>query len=146
MAEAPKKPRVELFDCTLRHGGNKEHEIQKIAVTGRELLLMRSMHGEEAIPESSIKPHRDSKTGEPATREISAQHELFELARKYGNTANPISGKKLVEKVFGQPLVGFEQWLEDAVELERMEQEEAHKRRNLDMQKRRQEAATQAAS
>ncbi len=138
--------KVELFDLMLRHGGNEKHEIPKVAVSGREILLIKAMHGEESIPEGTIKPHIDPKTKEPAVREVDPKIELFELARKYANTMDPMSGKKVVERVFGTALVGFEKWLEETMELENMEREEAHQRRQEEAQRRRQEALRAAAA
>lgn len=145
-AKDRKTVKVELFDCTLNHGGNDKHQIPKVAVTGREMLLIKAMHGEDSIPEGSVKPHIDAKTKEPAFRDIDSKIELYELARKYANTMDPMSGKKVVERVFQTALVGFEKWLEETLELENMEREEAHQRRQDEAARRRQQDAARAAA
>lgn len=136
--------KVELFDCVLQHGGNKDHEIPKVGVTAREIFLLRAMHGEGAVPDREVKPHYEKGKTVQATRDIEPKMELFELARKYANTADPMSGKKIVERVFSTSLVGFEKWYEESVELERMEQEEAMVLRQREANLRR-EAAEAAA-
>lgn len=136
---ASAKQTVELFDARLIHAGNKDHEIQLRGVSAREIHLLRAMHGEGAVVDRSIKPST------PATREVEPKIELFEMARKYANTADPMSGKRAVEKAFGTALVGFELWHEEALEMERMEQEEAMRKRQEEGAQRRREALLAAA-
>lgn len=124
------KKTLELFDCLVRHGGNKEHEIPKVGVTATEIRLLRAMHGDEAVLDRDIKPHKVD--GKHATVEVDAKVELFELAKKYANTADPLSAKKAIEKAFGTALIGYEKWVDEALELERMEQEEGERRRRTE--------------
>lgn len=133
--------KVDLYDCILIHAGNKDHEIPKNGVTAREIALLRGMHGDESVPERYIKPRM--KGGQQETRDVDPKIELFELARKYANTADPMSGKKVVEKVFGTALIGFDNWFSESVELENMEREEAMQQRQAEAAQRRKDAARQ---
>lgn len=112
------KTTLKLFDCELYHGGVKTHSIPLRGITMKELVLLRALHGQDAILDKEIK---DSK---PAEGEFDERELLFTLARKYGNTADPMSGKKLIERVLSVPLVGFEAWIEDQIQLEQMERDE----------------------
>jgi hypothetical protein len=137
--------KVELFDAMLRHGGNKDHEIPKLGITAREITLLKAMHGEDAVLDRDIKPHKIK--GEPATRDVDVKMEMFELAKKYANTADPMSGKKLVERVFGTSLVGFDKWIDEQREMEQMEHEEAMRRRQEESAEfRRKQAAEKAVA
>lgn len=122
--------KVQLFDCSVSH--NKEHKIPKTAVTMKEIVLLRSIFGDEGLPEDSIKPHLDPKTGQQATCDIDPKAELFDLAKRYANTVDPLSGKRRVEKVFSTVLMGFEKWLEEQTELDNMEREERHRKAQAD--------------
>lgn len=127
---------VELFDIHLWHQGNKDHEIPKTAVTATEIRLLRAMHGQESVPDERIKPHLID--GKHATREIDPKIELFELARKYANTADPLSAKKIIEKAFSTTLIGYDKWVMELVDAEQTAAEAAMRARN-------QEAARQRA-
>lgn len=133
------KRTIELFDILLRHQGNKDHEIPKIGVSATEIKLLRAMHGEEAIPDQAIKPH--TVAGKHITRDVELKTELFELAKKYANTADPMSAKKKIESVFATTLVGYDKWVSELMEMEQMEQEEAMKRRNEEAARQRHQRA-----
>lgn len=119
------KTKVEIFNCRLRLAGNINHDIPKPLVTMREMRLMRAMHGEDSVIE--IKP------ADPAHAEIDEREEYMHLSRQYTNTSDPMSGRKVVEKVFGVELSEYPQWLEDQVELENMEREERSKSSRKEM-------------
>lgn len=136
-----KKETVETYNAVLRHGGNKEHEINLSGVTMREIILLRALHtregGDEPIPENTMKV--------VGKKDVEPKIELFEMARKYANTSDPFSAKKLIEKVFATALLGYDKWLAETVELEQMEREEASQRRQAEAAERARESALAAA-
>lgn len=133
------KRTIELFDILLRHQGNKDHEIPKAGVSATEIKLLRAMHGEESILDAAIKPH--VVAGKHITRDVDLKTELFELAKKYANTADPMSAKKKIESVFATTLVGYDKWVSELMEIEQMEQEDAMKRRNEEAARQRHQRA-----
>lgn len=124
--------KTEIYNIRVRHGGNMLHEIPKEKVTMKEIVLLRAIHGDDSVPDSLITP-----AGE---RDVNEKTELFHLAREYGSASDPAHGKKLVEKVFSQPLIGFEAWLAEAIELEDMERAEQDEKRRLSQIEARKEA------
>lgn len=114
--------KVNLFDVELYHGQNKLHSIQKRGITRQEITLLRAMHGQDSILE------REIKTSAPAEAMINERELLFKLAREYGNTSDPLSGKRMVEKVLNVTLNGFEQWLDEEMQLEEQRREEMRQR------------------
>lgn len=129
---------VDTYDIELRHGGNIFHSTPKKGVTMKEIVLLRSIHGDDAVPDSLVK-----KAG---TKEAQDEKlELFDLARRYANTADPMSGKKIVEKTFSTALIGFEAWLQETIELEQMEREERREQHQTDTAKLMREREAQRA-
>lgn len=105
------KIKVDLFDASLRLGGNLLHEVPRAKITQKEITLLRAMHGEDSVV--NIK-----RIGEV---EVDDREELLLLARKYSNTSDEMSGKRLVEKVLSLPLPEFADWLAEQHEYEEME-------------------------
>lgn len=111
---------VELFDVLLRHGGHIGHEIPRKGITFREITLLRHIHGNDAISDEKIKP----AAGAVKKKEIDERLELFEFARAYAKGGDFVGSKKLIEAVFSTPLMGFESWLSETMELEEMQRQE----------------------
>jgi len=128
---------VPLFDATLRLKGSIDHEVPLRAVTDRELTLMRKMHGPEAVV--NVKQRDDS-------RAVSERHELYQMARKYGTSADATSGMKLIEKHLGVDLYGYEAWLDETLQIEEMEREERQARDREEFKRMTQEQLTAAAA
>lgn len=125
------KIKMELFDCTLRLGGNIFHTLVRNGVTDREIRLLRAMHGNDAVVDLK-------KVGD---REIVEREELFSLVRKYSTSADTLTntdgarltGRRLVERVFSVSLHDYDGWLEQQVELETMEREERAEKSKREM-------------
>ena len=127
--------KMTTFRCRLRHGGVVNHEIPMSDVTDKEPLLLRLMHGQDAI------------TGieEDGSRTFEGERaEYFYLARKYANTADPYSGMKLVAETFKVSLHEFPNWLAEQQEIEQMEREEAMERRQREAAERQRQAGAEA--
>ena len=134
----PEKQTVDLYDCEVRLGGHLGHTVMKAGVTMDEVILLRALHGDDAVPEDRMK--------QAGSKEYDRKLELFHLARTYSNTTDPISGKKIVEKVFSTALIGYDKWLAETAELEEMERDEDARLRAVSAAKGRQQAAVEAAS
>jgi hypothetical protein len=119
VAERDKKP-TELFDCEVRLGGNINHTVTLKGVSIYEISLLRAIHGEDSVPS------RDMKS--VGVKDIDSLDEMHRLSRKYANTSDAMSGKRLVERTFNTVLHGYENWLAETSELEEMEREEAQRK------------------
>lgn len=118
------KRTVKLFDASLRHGGVLTHEVPLIGVTDKEIALLRHMHGQDSVV--NVKPLNKE-------RELSEREELLRLARKYANTADPMSGALMVQKAFSVTLNEFPSWLEEQQQMEEMEREERAEKHRKDV-------------
>jgi hypothetical protein len=101
--KAPVEPgltTVQLYDCEIRLGGDIMHTQERKGITNGEIRLIRAIHGESGVV----------KVVEAGTKDVSEKDELFALAVKYSKDIDPRPGVKLVEKVFGVELVGFDEW------------------------------------
>jgi hypothetical protein len=108
------KSKVQMFNCEVRHGGDVMHSLAKECVSLREIRLLKSIHGSDAVV--NVKD-----IGE---REIDEQEEAYELALRYSKTMNPRHGVALVERVLNVDMSGFDAWMRDReafAELERKE-------------------------
>lgn len=134
MAKTP----TDLFDATLRLGGHITHTVPRARITSQEITLLKAMHGSDAVVDVK-------KVG---TAEVDERDEVYQLARKYANTSDPMSGKKLVERVLSTTMPDYEQWLLDQVELEQMERTERHEKAQAEIaaltQQRREQSARDA--
>lgn len=121
--------RIELFDCMVHLAGSQNHSVPRLKVTAAEMDVIRVIHGDDAVRD--IKP----AGSRPA---MSKRDEQFTLARHY----NP----KAVKTAFPEiNLSGFEAWLEETLELERMERDEKAQARQDGLNKQSQAAETAAA-
>lgn len=91
---------VQLFDCEVRLNGDILHTQMRYGITNGEIRLLRAIHGDSGV----VKP---IPAGE---KEVNEQEELYRLAVKYSRDVDPRPGVKLVERVFGVLLDGFEAW------------------------------------
>lgn len=111
---------MKLYDCRVRLGGNLLHDVPKVKISGKEIHLLKSIHGDDAIVGVSEKDdvQRDERD------------ELFRLARIYG--------KKRVEDTFRTTLENFDEWLQDALssEEEQRDAEEQQRRATQEAQRR----------
>jgi hypothetical protein len=119
-----KKLEMRLFDCIVQHGAGTQgfngHQIPKKGITEKELILLRDIHGPEAI----------AQVKEVGKRDADEQEEMYRLARDYSSTADPMSGVKRVERVFSYSMHGYGDWLSMQTEME----QEAKERREDERQ------------
>jgi hypothetical protein len=85
---------MKLFNCQVRLAGNMLHSVPRYGISEREIRMLRSMHGDDAVVE--VKEVGESDRSE---RDI-----LNELAARYGRTR--------VEGLFGVSLDNFQEWLD----------------------------------
>lgn len=125
------KAKVELFDATLRLGGNLLHTLARKSITGKEITLLKAMHGNDAVVDVK-------KVGDT---ELDDREELFQLVRKYDTSSGLLTnsegtriiGRRLVERVFSVTLHDYDIWLEEQTQLEQMEREERAEKSRLEM-------------
>lgn len=91
---------VKLFDCEVRLSGDILHSQVRYGITNGEIRVIRAIHGEAGVVK--ITPAGEA--------EVNEKEELYRLAVKYSKDIDPRTGVKLVERVFGVPLDGFEEW------------------------------------
>lgn len=92
------QPQKKLYNCRVRLGGLTHHEVPKFAVTDKEIILLRTLHGIDAVV--GIKScGADSRTD---------QEELQRLAGFYG--------AEVVEKVFQYKMQDLTLIVEDTEE------------------------------
>jgi len=90
------KTTIEVFDCNVRLGGNILHSVPRKGVTQREVNLLRTIHGSDAIID--LKAVDIVELTQPQLEELHMQ-----LAREYGRAK--------VERAFGIILDRFDEWL-----------------------------------
>lgn len=87
-----------IYDCRVRHAGNMLHEIPKNGVTAPEVMILRHIHGPDAVV--SLQPRRNDRR--PHLEEIDR------LRREYGAKAfSSVFGDGYIEKL-PQKLAGVE--------------------------------------
>jgi hypothetical protein len=91
---------VKLYDCEVRLGGDILHTQERTGITNGEIRVIRAIHGETGAV-------RVREVGE---KEVNEKEELFKLAVKYSKDVDPRPGVRLVERVFGVTLDGFDEW------------------------------------
>ena len=130
------KVKVEVYDCELKHGNttSTNHTIPKAGITAKEMILLKHMHGPDSL--LNVK--------EAGHKQVDEKEELLNFARRYANTSDPLSGKRMVEKVFSVSLHNYETWIEDQLQVEEMVREERHEKSQAEM--RRITVAAQAAA
>jgi hypothetical protein len=119
--------KMKLYSCLVRHSGNPDHSIPKQNVTAKEILLLKHMHGDDAVLNVA-------ETGET---ERTDEHELFRLARTYK--------QKRVEKLLNVSLVGYAKWLERTIEAEDEARVAKETKRQATERIRRKQAGAEAA-
>jgi hypothetical protein len=97
--------RLKFYNCHVRHAGNMLHTIPRNDVSAKELVLLRSIHGDDALD-------RVSPAGE---KRVDMDEHYLELARTYG--------RQKVEQVLGVSLANFDFWLQDRLEDEQAQRE-----------------------
>jgi len=104
---------IELFDCEIHLAGSAMHSVPKKGVSSMEMDVVRQIHGEDSVRQ--IKP--------AGNRPAAAQREeFFRLAWTYNKAA--------VKAAFPTAnMNGFDEWLEETLELERMDREEKAQQR-----------------
>lgn len=126
MSNRATKHTTQTHKVGLRHGGNIFHEVPLNGITEREILLLRKLHGEDAVVGLVV----DGEMSFPTEKD-----ELYYLARKYANTSDPASGRRLVESMFSTPLIHFDAWLEEQRQLEEMERNERQERHEAEIRR-----------
>lgn len=99
---------IQLYRATLRHAGNIGIEIPVTGVSQREILLMRAIHGDDAV----VKIEEDGKTI------VDDRDEIFKLARKYPHPLGASASRMRVEKLLNISLHGYEEWLTRQIDTE----------------------------
>lgn len=82
---------VNAYNCVVRPSGQITHEVPKLGVCAKEIVLLRMIHGADAI-------HKIEHVGQ--FEEYNQDGVLLNLANTYG--------KQLVEKVFNTVLFDFQ--------------------------------------
>lgn len=96
---------VKFYNCQVRLGGSLLHTVPKTRISGEEVRILRSLHGDDSIVELREVGRADDKW----TR----AEELNSLADRYSSEPDKRDGRRLVEKVFGLTLDDFDSWLMD---------------------------------
>lgn len=90
---------MQIYDCQVRHAGNMLHTIPKYNVTAPEVLILRNIHGEDAVVD--IKPRKNDRRPHLA--------EIERLKAEYGIKAfSEVFGTGYIEKL-PQKLAGVEE-------------------------------------
>ena len=97
-----KQEQIKVYNCVVALGGNLLHTVPKARITGEEIRLLQTLHGQDAVSQV-----REVGALEGWTRE----EEFHDLADRYSQDPTRIDGRKLVEKVFGVNLFNFDAWL-----------------------------------
>lgn len=97
-----KQEQIKAYDCVVALGGNLLHTVPKRRITGEEIRLLQTLHGQDAVSQV-----REVGVLDGWTRE----EEFHDLADRYSQDPTRIDGRKLVEKVFGVNLFNFDAWL-----------------------------------
>ena len=83
---------INSYNCMVRPAGQITHEVPKIGICAKEIILLRMIHGADAI-------HKI---------ELMGKFEHYDDQAVLGNLAHTY-GKQLVEKVFNTVLFDFEE-------------------------------------
>jgi len=110
------KEEIKVYDCLVALGGNLLHTVPKRRITGEEIRLLQTLHGQDAVSQV-----REVGALDGWTRE----EEFHDLADRYSQDPTRIDGRKLVEKVFGVTLFNFDAWLAKKEEDEEQRQDAA---------------------
>lgn len=94
---------VRVYNCSVRLGGSLLHSVPKIRISGEEVRLLKTIHGDDSIIELK-------ELG--ALSGWTRMEELNDLADRYSTETGKGDGIKLVEKTFGVTLAGFEDWVD----------------------------------
>jgi aminoglycoside phosphotransferase (APT) family kinase protein len=89
---------MKVYDAQVRLAGNMLQTVPRYRITEREIRLLRTIHGADAV--TDIKEVGDTDASEESI--------LNELAGRYS--------KKRVEQIFNVSLDNFEQWLDEQLE------------------------------
>lgn len=103
------KMKFDTYNCRVRHNGNVLHEIPLYGITNRELVLLKNIHGADAIVGVT-------KVGEV---ERDDKLEYFRIIEKFGSRDDMEATarmKQRVEKLFSVTLEDFEAWLSSKME------------------------------
>jgi hypothetical protein len=90
--------RLKFYNCHVRHAGNMLHTIPRQSVSAKELVLLRAIHGDDAL--DRVSPVREAKV------DLDEHH--MQLARTYGRAR--------VEQALGVSLANFDFWLQGKIE------------------------------
>ena len=93
---------VKVYNCQVRLAGSLLHSVPKMRISGEEVRLLKTLHGDDAIVELKEIGSLDG---------WSRNDELLDLADRYSVEVGKADGRKLVEKVFGVMLNNFDDWL-----------------------------------
>ena len=110
------KEEIKVYDCLVALGGNLLHTVPKRRITGEEIRLLQTLHGQDAVSQVALRGALDGWTRE---------EEFHDLADRYSQDPTRIDGRKLVEKVFGVTLFNFDAWLAKKEEDEEQRQDAA---------------------
>lgn len=97
-----KQEQIKVYNCVVALGGNLLHTVPKARITGEEIRLLQTLHGQDAVSQV-----REIGVLDGWTRE----EEFHDLADRYSQDPTRADGRKLVEKVFGVNLFNFDAWL-----------------------------------
>jgi len=116
---------VKFYNCQVRLGGSLLHTVPKERISGEEVRILRSLHGDDSI----VELREVGKAGN-----WTRQEELNSLADRYSSEPDKRDGRRLVEKVFGVALDDFDTWLMDKELAEEARQDEEKALRAMNSQ------------
>lgn len=80
---------MQLYDCTVRHAGNLLHEIPRYGVTAPEIMILRTIHGGDAVVK--IQPRKNDRRAHSV--------EIARLKAEYGKHYSTTFGDGYIEKL-----------------------------------------------
>jgi hypothetical protein len=81
---------VKLYDCKVRLGGNVVNEVRKDKVTAAEVILMRAIHGDDAVIEIVEVGEDKRSDAEERERLAAALYDGEMLGKVFGISAIPL--------------------------------------------------------
>lgn len=81
---------MKLYDCKLRLGGNVVNEVRKEKVSAAEVIIMRAIHGDDAVIEIVEVGEDKRSDAEERDRLAAALYDAEMLSKVFGISAIPL--------------------------------------------------------
>ena len=78
---------MKLYSCKVRIGGNVLNEVRKENATAAEIVLMRAIHGDDAVLEIEATGKVDRSDADERSRLLEAQFDTEVMGRVFGHSA-----------------------------------------------------------